>query len=281
MDVELARTFLEIMTAGSFIEASQRLHVTQTTVTARVNSLEEKLGQRLFIRNRSGARLTAEGERFAEYALALVQTWDRARAEMKLPIGLNDRLCVGCETSLWNPVAVNWVLWVQDNIPSVALRAEVGDTGNLIERLSAGALDAIIVHRPNYSSEFVIEQLLEEKLIHVQNTANPKPDLFVDWGPEFRTQFDAALPQPRQSAYSFSLGPMALQVLLQKGGNGYFRTRVVKQYIERGMLQRLPEAPEFTHPVYLMYLKGKASENLQRAFSGLRELADEDANWLL
>jgi hypothetical protein len=47
------------------------------------------------------------------------------------------------------------------------------------------------------------------------------------------------------------------------------------------MLQRLPEAPEFTHPVYLMYLKGKASENLQRAFSGLRELADEDANWLL
>jgi DNA-binding transcriptional LysR family regulator len=281
MDVELARTFLEIMNAGSFIEASQRLHVTHTTFTARMNSLEDKLGQRLFVRNRSGARLTTEGERFVDYAVVLVQTWDRARTEMKLPSGLDDRICVGCEASLWNPVAVNWVLWMQENIPSVALHAEVGDTGNLIESLGTGALDAIIVHRPNYSSEFVIEQLLEEKLIHVQNTTNPKPDLFVDWGPEFRVQFDAALPQSRQPAYSFSLGPMALQVLLHSGGNGYFRTRVVKQYMELGLLKHIAETPEFTHPVYLMYLKGKSSEHLQQAFSGLRALADEDENWLL
>ncbi|MCP5161046.1 MAG: LysR family transcriptional regulator [Hahellaceae bacterium] len=281
MDIELARTFLEIMSAGSFLEASERLHVTQTTVTARINSLEDKLGHRLFVRNRSGARLTAEGERFVDYATLLVQTWDRARTEMKLPSGLDTRICMGCETSLWNPVAVNWVMWVQNHIPTVALHSEVGDVDNLIERLGAGALDAIIVHRPNYYSGYVVEQVMEEKLIHVQNVSQPKPNLFVDWGPEFRAQYDAALPQPRQSTYSFSLGPMALQVMLQGGGNGYFRTRVVKQYIERGILERVPETPEFTHPVYLVYRKGKSSDVLQLAFSGLRTLAHEDARWLL
>ena len=48
MDIELARTFLEIVRSGSFMAAAERLHVTQTTVTARVHNLEGQLGCRLF-----------------------------------------------------------------------------------------------------------------------------------------------------------------------------------------------------------------------------------------
>lgn len=62
MDVELAKTFLEVVNAGSFIKASERLHVTQTAVTARVRSLEQLLDCTLFVRNRAGARLTAQGK---------------------------------------------------------------------------------------------------------------------------------------------------------------------------------------------------------------------------
>lgn len=281
MDVELARTFLEIMSAGSFLEASDRLHVTQTTVTARVTSLEAKLGCQLFVRNRSGAKLTADGERFVDYATSLVQVWDRAQVEMKLPSGIESRLRVGGETSLWTPLLVNWVLWAQNNIDNIALHTEVADPENLIERLRTNNLDAIIIHRPNYYSGFVVEQLMEEKLIHVQSVKNPRPDLFVDWGEAFRDQFDAVLPQPRQTTYSFNFGPLALQVMLQKGGNGYFRTRVVKQYLERGMLERVPGAPEFTHPVYLVYRQDGMTQSLNQVLSGLRTLAKEDARWFL
>ena len=281
MDVELARTFLEIMSAGSFLEAAERLHVTQTAVTARISSLESKLGCKLFVRNRSGAKLTPDGERFVGYATSLVQVWDRAQIEMKLPSGVDTRLCIGGETSLWTPVVVNWVLWIQSNITNIALHTEVADPENLIEKLSNNSLDAIIVHQPNYYSGFVVEQLMEEKLIHVRSIENPVPDLFVDWGPAFRSQFDAALPQPRQTTYSFSLGPLALQVMLQKGGNGYFRTRVVKQYIERGILERVPDAPEFTHPVYLVYRQGEMTGSLKKALTGLRLLANEDVRWFI
>mgnify|MGYP000294820262 CR=1 FL=1 len=281
MDVELARTFLEIMSAGSFLEAAERLHVTQTAVTARMSSLEAKLECKLFIRNRSGAKLTPDGERFVDYATSLVQVWDRAQIEMKLPSGVDTRLCIGSETSLWTPVLVNWALWIQRNIVSIALHTEVADPDNLIDMLSKNRVDAIIVHRPNYYSGFVVEQLMEEKLIHVRSVDNPSPDLFVDWGPAFRDQFDAALPQPRQTTYSFNLGPLALQIMLQQGGNGYFRTRVVKPYIELGILERVPGAPEFTHPVYLVYRQGEITESLEKALAGLRLLAEEDARWLL
>ena len=48
MDSEQARTFLAIAAHGSFLEASNRLHVTQSTVSARIQHLEADLGARLF-----------------------------------------------------------------------------------------------------------------------------------------------------------------------------------------------------------------------------------------
>ena len=40
MDIALARTFLEIVASGSFLRAAERLHLTQTAVSARVRTLE-------------------------------------------------------------------------------------------------------------------------------------------------------------------------------------------------------------------------------------------------
>src|SRR5690349_1861388 len=84
MDIELARTFLQIVRSGSFIAAATPLHVTQTAVTARMQNLEQQLGCALFVRNRAGARLTPDGERFVGYATQLVQTWDAARRDLPL-----------------------------------------------------------------------------------------------------------------------------------------------------------------------------------------------------
>jgi LysR family transcriptional regulator, flagellar master operon regulator len=95
MDIELARTFLDIVRTGSFMAAAERLHITQTTVTARIQNLEEQLDCKLFVRNRSGAKLTDDGERFMGYASQLVQTWDAARRHFPLPSGFNELLAFG------------------------------------------------------------------------------------------------------------------------------------------------------------------------------------------
>jgi DNA-binding transcriptional LysR family regulator len=43
MDIELARTFLVAVATGNFADAAQRLHVTQSTVSTRIQRLEEIL----------------------------------------------------------------------------------------------------------------------------------------------------------------------------------------------------------------------------------------------
>src|SRR6202140_2267431 len=62
MDVELARTFLQVVRSGSLVSAAAQLHVTQTAVTARIKNLEAQLKCRLFERNKAGARLTTRSE---------------------------------------------------------------------------------------------------------------------------------------------------------------------------------------------------------------------------
>ena len=87
----------------------------------------------------------------------------------------------------------------------------------------------------------------------------PDPYLYVDWGPAFRSQHDRALPEHIRAALSFSLGPLALQFLLQHGGRGFFRTRVVQRYLDEGLLKRVEQAPEFSYPVYLVYPRAAES----------------------
>src|SRR5690606_18377326 len=108
MDVESARTFLEIVRTGSFVAAAGELNLTQTAVGARMRALEERLGRPLFVRSKAGARLTPAGERFLRPAMLMVQAWERARQCVELPPGRESIVAAGAELSLWTPLLRDW-----------------------------------------------------------------------------------------------------------------------------------------------------------------------------
>ena len=279
MDIDLARTFLEIVRGGSFIAASQRMHVTQTAITARIQSLESQLGCKLFVRNRAGAKLTADGEVFVVHANQMVLTWEAAQRDLPLVKGYHNILHVGGEVSLCNPLMLKWVRALREGIRTHAVRADVGDAQRLLHQLEVGTLDAALVYQPSYWPSLQVEELLEEKLIQVYLPANPDPYIYIDWGEAFRRQHDAALPEKSKASLGFNLGPLALQYILEHGGSGYFRTRVVQSYLDSGVLARVEKAPEFSYPTYLVYSRERDSAVLQQAFALLREVVRSDTDW--
>jgi DNA-binding transcriptional LysR family regulator len=279
MDIDLARTFLEIVRHGSLMAAAQKLHVTQTAITARVQKLESHLNCTLFIRNRTGARLTSDGEAFVVFANQLVQTWDAARRDLPLPDGYRHVLRIGAQMSLCNPLMLSWVREIRTSIPEYALHSEVRDGDVLMRDVERGALDAALVYQPAYWPGLQVEELLEEKLILVRVVGRPEPYVYIDWGPEFRQQHDAAMPEKSKAAVGFNLGPLALQYILDNGGSGYFRTRVVQSYVDRGVLERVPMAPEFSYPTYLVYSRNNHSAVLPKAFALLRKITLQEGDW--
>jgi DNA-binding transcriptional LysR family regulator len=116
-------------------------------------------------------------------------------------------------------------------------------------------------------------------LFLVRAPDRPDPYVYIDWGPDFRRQHDAALPEKAKAALSFNLGPLALQYILENGGSGYFRTRVVRTYLESGALEPVTKAPEFSYPTYLVYSRDRDSATLQHAFDLLREVIRTDDDW--
>lgn len=280
MDINLAYTFLEIVRCGSFIAAAEKIHVTQTTVTARVHNLESQIGCKLFIRNRFGATLTVDGQRFITHAVKLVQSWEAAKRELPLSDCTRKILNIGGEHSLWSPLMLQWLsaLNINDANTELAVRAEVGERQSLMEKLEHGVLDIIVVHQPEYWPGIQVEELLEEKLILVASKNQPEPYIYIDWGEHFRKQHDVALPELSKTQLTLNLGPLALQYILENGGSGYFRTRVVEHHIRAGLLEHKLEYPQFTFPVYVLYRKSDR-ERFKEEIEALSDSCKIDSSW--
>jgi LysR family transcriptional regulator, flagellar master operon regulator len=79
------------------------------------------------VRNRAGARLTADGEAFVVYANQLVQTWEAARRDLPLPEGYRNVLHIGGRSQPVQPADPQLGQGLREHIPSHALRTEVRD----------------------------------------------------------------------------------------------------------------------------------------------------------
>lgn len=278
MDIELARTFLEIVSTGSFIRAAERLNVGQTTVSARIRILEEQLGRPLFVRNKSGASLTPAGDQFLRYAPTFVQLWQRARQQVAVPPGHRAVLTVGSEVSLWQPLLVDWVLWMRSSLRDIALRAHVDVPQDLINQVAAGLVDIAIMYAPQYRPGLKIDLVMEEELVFVTTDEegrllDDKDYVHVDWGPEFMLHHGISFPEVTPSLV-VNLGPLGLSYILSAGGSGYFRKRAVQPHIVAGQLHLVPEAPQFSYPIYAIYSANLDNAILGLALSGLRTVSD-------
>jgi DNA-binding transcriptional LysR family regulator len=278
VDTELARTFLTVVAAGNFVSAAERLHVTQSTVSARIHVLEELLGCTLFVRNKAGASLTSAGRQFQKHASTLVRTVEQARNDVGIPRGFRAALTIGGRFGLWDQLLLKWLPLMQERAPDIAIRAEIGLEADLMQNLVEGRLDIGVMYVPQSRPGLKIEPLFEERLVLVSagGPGHMKPGagyVYVDWGPEFYAQHSASFPDFLGPALSANIGWLGLQHVLANGGSGYFPIRIIRSHLETGRLSLVSGTLEFTLHAYLVYAQEAASDALQIALDGIRQVA--------
>jgi LysR family transcriptional regulator, flagellar master operon regulator len=280
MDTELARTFLMVAATGNFVAAASRLHVTQSTVSARIHTLETALGARLFQRGRNGAELTPAGKRFLRHAKNLVRTVEQAHHDVGLPQGFHDVLTLSGRIALWEGFLPHWVAWMREAAPDVSLRLEIGFEADIMQGLIEGTVDIGVMYTPTSRAGLVVEPLFDETLLLVTSElALGWPDegyIHIDWGPEFHAQFSDHHPEIGPPALVANIGWLGVQQLLTYGGSGYFPQRLVRRYIEEGKLWRVPHAPQFKLPAWMVFPRDSNNATLKNALDGLRQLAREE-----
>lgn len=278
MDIQLAKTFLAVIETGSFVGAAQRLHVTQSTVSARIKLLEQIIGKPLIERSKSGATLTPAGNQFQKHALALLRVWEHARLEVGLSEHHSDHLAVGGQVSLWDGFLLQWIAWLKHAIPDLAITATIGVSRGLMDRLVEGTLDLALMYRPENRPGLVVEHLFDEELVLVtsgdKRTAQPGPEyVFVNWGPEFEADHGVAFPDLGHPGLSLDLGSLGVSYFLENRASGYFPIRVAQPHIDRGDLHVIRQAPRFVYPAYAVYPQDRDEEAYEPILAGLRDFA--------
>jgi DNA-binding transcriptional LysR family regulator len=181
----------------------------------------------LFERSKSGAALTAAGEQFQKHALALVRVWQHAQLEVGLSGPYRDHLAVGAHATLWDGFPAQWISWLRDNIPDIAISASASVSAVMIQRLLEGTLDLAIMYRPGQPPGLTIEHLFDEEFVLVtsvpaRSRRHPSNYVFVDWGPDFQAEHAAAFPELTSTGVNLDLGSLGLDYLLANEASGYF-----------------------------------------------------------
>ncbi len=275
MDIENLRTFLAIYDVGSFQAASERVNVTQSTVSMRIKALEDRLGVRLFERSKAGATPTVQGRRLLRYARAAVLAWEEGRQQVAIPDAYDTLLSIGGQYSLWDTLLAGYLPRLRKRLPRVALRAEAAAPFGLMRRLSEGLIDLAVLYRPEALAGLRVEELAEDELVLV--TTDPSGayrDRFVqvDWGRAFGDENIAALLDIVESGVTIDLGARSGQYLVDAQGAGYMPRRMIKEQLKNGALVLAEGAPAFRYPVYVAFQSQGAPAEVKTAVQELRTL---------
>lgn len=277
MDTEQVRTFLAVAAHGSFLEAADRVNVTQSTVSARIQSLEHALGARLFVRNRSGALLTPAGRRFLRHAKTLMLTVEQAKHDVGLPSRFRASITLGARIALWDGFLARWAGRMREQLPDVSIRTEIGFEDDLMRRLIGGTMDLALMFTPQYGPGLQVEHLLDDEVILVStDPAYREPDdtyVYIDWGPAFYAQHNAAYPNLERPALLANIGWLGLRLILENGGACFLPERLARSYLESGRLFPVPGSPTFRLPGYVVYPQESETTVIGPALDMLRAVA--------
>lgn len=275
LDVEQVRTFLAIVARGSFLEAARQLHVTQSTVSARVRSLESALAVRLFERNRAGASLTLAGRRFLPHAQRLLRVAEQAWREVGLPSRYRSTLRIGARIALWEGLLPVWLARFRRAHRDVAVEAEIGFEADLMGRVAEGSLDLALMYTPTQTPGLVVRHLFDETLVLVSDRRRRRPGaeyIHVRWGPGFEQQEAAAFPGREPPPRVVNVGWLALQLMQTEGGSAYLPWRMAAPWVAAGRLHWVKGAPRFSHPTYAVYRQVSAGGLIAAALDTLGEV---------
>lgn len=258
MNLNELRTFLTIVETGSLVRASEVLNVTQSTVTARLKSLEEEIGQALLIRNKSGAILTAAGLRLHRYADTISDLWRQARQETALPDGTSGVCNLACEYELWSNLGERFFHALQTDHPQIAVSVWLGSQAEVAGWLNEGKCDLAFTYRSAISQRQSQITLKADQLVLV-STLKDSPIkfdpsyVFVEAGDAFGRDHAVSYADAGTARISFGNATLGLDHLLRSGGSAYLPLRIVQDDVAKGTLHRLPKAPTFSRSIFLNY----------------------------
>lgn len=256
LQIELLDTFLDLIETRSFHRTAERLQITQSTVSARVQVLEQAIGARLFSRSRAGTELTTEGLKFLPHARGLRHAWTEAQrsvapsgtAAINLRIGIQHDLAYGHISS--------WVTAFRRTVPDCAFYIEPDYSIQMCQDVAKGGLDFAVVYSPQPLPDLYFASVGEVSYQLVSSQGDKRADLTPEsyirasYAPAFDTTHAQALPEMSATPFASGQESAVASLLRNMGGAAFVLTRTAQPLIEGGGFVAVSDVEQITQPVY-------------------------------
>lgn len=262
MQIELLETFLDLFETQSFHRTAERLSVTQSTVSARLQALESALGAKLFTRSRAGTLPTAEGSRFAPHARTLRHEWHQARRRVQIPAHAAHLVRIGIQNDLSALYLGGWVADFRRAAPDTAFYIEPDYSNQMCMDLLSGALDFAVMFSPKPHPDLHFDSVGEVVYAMVSTETDrldevtPQTFVFAHFSPAFVEMHRQLTPALAEAPVSVGQSASVVSLLLASGGAGYVLEKTAAEL--QGRLRRVQDAPVLRQPVYAaMHLRDR------------------------
>lgn len=176
MNVKQLETLLWIVRRGSFAGAAAQMNATQSTVSMRIQELEQDLGVVLFDRTQRKAHLTAKGRELIPYAEEATALF----IEIKRRVGSSDAVAGVARMGVAEMVAVTWlpdlISLVHDEYPNLTLELDVSLTVDLFAKLRGGDLDVALIPGGQFDPSLVAQSLGSVRFVWMASSRLELPD---------------------------------------------------------------------------------------------------------
>ena len=283
--------FFEVAKAGSFKEASNKIAITQPSITKSVQVLENALDLKLFRRKPRGVELTTEGELLFNYCHQLFSQLTDLELKMKSP---GDAMAGSLKVGTYGSIAIYF--WPQflkkflGRYPKLNLELTTGRSLSLQQMVEQVILDIGLIIEPRPTQHSEVLMLAEDAFFLYESTEPQKSYTELDQAPLIymsdalagqegtilKRALDPHDPAKQRIAYETSSLESAKEFVANGIGIGLLPSMVAAEAVAREKIRKITLADFPTegighHKIGLVYSKYRAnSETLKRLVEELQ-----------
>lgn len=173
-DLDALELLVAVTETGSLGQGAARQGISQPSASARMRTLERRLGVQLLVRTTSGSRPTAAGLVVTDWARGVLgQAYALVEGAAALRARQQDRLRVAASLTIAEHLVPTWLLALRERDTAVHVELNVTNSTHVIERLRAGEADLGFIEGRGAPRDLHSRAVGRDRLVVVVNPGHP------------------------------------------------------------------------------------------------------------
>ncbi len=255
--------FIEAANSKNLSRASERLGITQPTLSRAVKKLEDVIGTELFFRSKKGVELTPAGVEIYQKSKNLLLSWDQIKTNaLSITNEIQGNVTIGSHCSVAIHSLSHALTEALEQYPKLNIKLIHDLSRKINEDIISFRVDLGIVVNPTPHPDLILQKLGTDEVcfwrsqaLTKNNDLNENPILICD---ELLIQTQDLKRKMKKSGLKFNrtISSTSLEVITQMvscgAGIGIIPTRIVNA-LKGNSLVKIKKSPSYKDQFYISY----------------------------